>query len=680
MQRVIKRSRALLLMLVFVLAFAPLSTLANEGKTNTVNYVALGDSLAAGILSDNTPSTGYVGLIKNSLEGNGYEVNVHNAGKSGATSGQVLAGLSEISKLADADIITISVGANDILGGLMPILSSGINPADLNKEKLAEVQQLAEVTMANAKLAADAEDIAKSAVEREVNEIKNAMNNLEVTGAIEVIKTKIPAEKLPLVQPTLDNILSNVLTAQTSVGLALDTYNSAGSLETVSSELNTAGAKLNETVTIINSLKTFIPDDLKTLADEIVAQLSDASAKASTAKAAADGAITAVNVSNEAKVAAEQAQQAAQLLGDALTKLAAIPGIIGEVGSNTAQILGAIRSVNPTSKIYVMGYYNALPYLPAEVQEIMTKPMLFNLNTAISMPTSQFGATFVPVAQLFEGNYQTYLPNQANIHPSAAGYEALASAFIGAINPSFPKIEDPDPEEPYVKDVELGKELMVNSDELIRIIGADVTLLLPNDLPEGTLLTVTLTSEDALSKAEGLKAFGDALNFEFQYPEGFKDYEGTFTLMMGYDADSPEDVDIYYYNEAEGKWESQKGEKNKELQTISIVVTHFSNYGVFAQVDKPDDTPPVDPKDPVQDPDDGDDDKTPVPGAKDPGNGSKDDTKKDKKDDKTKHTKKGSLPNTATNDYNWLMLGISLLLTGVAMFLLSRKRRLSINA
>ena len=47
-EKIIKQSRALLLMLAFLLAFAPLSTLAGSGEKPTVNYVALGDSLAKG--------------------------------------------------------------------------------------------------------------------------------------------------------------------------------------------------------------------------------------------------------------------------------------------------------------------------------------------------------------------------------------------------------------------------------------------------------------------------------------------------------------------------------------------------------------------------------------------------------------------------------------------------------
>ena len=124
MQKVIKQSRALLLMLAFLLAFAPMSALAGSGEKPTVNYVALGDSLAKGTLNSNQPSEGYVGNIVNDLESRGYDVNLTNKGENGYTTAHVLSGLTEVSaELASADLITISVGANDVLADLLGLIS-----------------------------------------------------------------------------------------------------------------------------------------------------------------------------------------------------------------------------------------------------------------------------------------------------------------------------------------------------------------------------------------------------------------------------------------------------------------------------------------------------------------------------------------------------------------------------
>ena len=243
---------------------------------------------------------------------------------------------------------------------------------------------------------------------------------------------------------------------------------------------------------------------------------------------------------------------------------------------NIGKILGAIKSINSKAEIHVMGYYNALPYL----DKSMIAPLLNGLNLVIQTPANGLGATFIPTAHLFDAN--NYLPNPYNIHPNEAGYAAIAGAFMGEIGKSFPKVE---PEEPGEKSIDLNKKVEVSAGQKILINNTEVSLLLPTDLPEGTTLTVTPTSEDALKKADGLKAVGEVLNFKFEFPEGFDDYEGKFKLVMGYDADESLDVDIYYYDEAKGVWKSQDGKVNKESKEISLEVAHFSNYGVFAQID-----------------------------------------------------------------------------------------------
>lgn len=686
-------------MLVILLAISPLSVLAEGENENTINYVALGDSLAAGVLSDGSVGSGYVGMIEGDLETNGYEVNVHNKGVPGAKTGDVLAGLPGIPELADADVITISAGANDILAVLQPvlqpILESGINPADLTPDKIAELQQAAQVAAQAAETAKNGASNAISGLS--INESQTAV--ISVISAADNALLEVPTifqfltddqkamlNSVPVfiqnAQAGVINAGANIDTAKATV-LDTDTEGVLANLDAAVGQLGVVVGKLTPIVGLIESIESIESIDTSTIpmTINVKTKVKEAIESVNTVKSKIESTKLAINVYTEAKATAEAAQlameKAAQLSEKLNQMLAEIPGTIQGIGENTGQILGAIRTVNPTAKIYVMGYYNALPYLPEDVQETMTKPMLASLNAAINAPTAQFGATFVPVADLFEGNHQTYLPNPANIHPSEAGYRALANAFMAQINVAYPAITEP---APYEREISLGEEVNVNSDDLIRINGTNVTLLLPDNLPEGTTLTVTATSDDALSKAESgdLKLFGDALNFEFIYPEGHEDYEGTFKLVMGYNSDSPDDIAIYHFNEVDGKWEIQQGENNKELRTISLDVSHFSSYGVFAKVEK---TDPTDPKDPVTDPDDGSTDETPAPGAKDPSDKSKDDNKKDTnkdtKNDSKKNTSKGKLPQTATNHYNWLLLGTSLLVAGAMMFIISRKKRLA---
>src|SRR5690625_5881536 len=52
---------------------------------------------------------------------------------------------------------------------------------------------------------------------------------------------------------------------------------------------------------------------------------------------------------------------------------------------------------------------------------------------------------------------------------------------------------------------------------------------------------------------------------------------------MSYDTDifDADQVDIYYYDEAEEEWIAQEG--TVKDGTITIIVDHFSTYGVFAK-------------------------------------------------------------------------------------------------
>ena len=211
---------------------------------------------------------------------------------------------------------------------------------------------------------------------------------------------------------------------------------------------------------------------------------------------------------------------------------------------------------------------------------------------------------------------------------------------------------------------DLNKKVDVSAGQKILINDTDVSLILPTDLPEGTTLTVTPTSEDALKKADGLKAVGEVLNFKFEFPEEFDDYEGKFKLVMGYDADESFDVDIYYFDEAKGVWKSQDGKVDKESKEISLEVAHFSNYGVFAQLDVEKEDPPI-----IKKPEE-DDDKTP-PVVKDP----------PKKTDTTKKPKPSTdgkkLPNTATNNFSLMLIGAILLVSGLVSLAIKPKKVLS---
>ncbi|MDR7238499.1 SGNH/GDSL hydrolase family protein [Neobacillus drentensis] len=112
-----------------------------------------------------------------------------------------------------------------------------------------------------------------------------------------------------------------------------------------------------------------------------------------------------------------------------------IPVALGTVAVNLQAILATIDQLNPTVKVYVMGYYNPFPYL-AQEQQAELLPLLDTFNGIIEARTIANGDTFVETDTIIAKDYQTYLPNPANIHLSKEGYQLVAKEFWKNIDKS----------------------------------------------------------------------------------------------------------------------------------------------------------------------------------------------------------------------------------------------------
>jgi putative cell wall-binding protein/lysophospholipase L1-like esterase len=111
-----------------------------------------------------------------------------------------------------------------------------------------------------------------------------------------------------------------------------------------------------------------------------------------------------------------------------------VQAALQEVGRNIGATIGAIRQLNPSSEVYVMGYYNPFPHHPQDMQ-VQLNPALDGLNAAIEQASVQTGGVFVPVEAAMMENVEIKVPNPQNVHPSEAGYRALAGEFLKAIVP-----------------------------------------------------------------------------------------------------------------------------------------------------------------------------------------------------------------------------------------------------
>ena len=82
--------------------------------------VAIGDSLTEGV-GDETENGGYVGILNHTFEDNSLNISVENFGKKGNRSDQLLKRLEKeeiASAIKEADMVLITIGANDIMNVL----------------------------------------------------------------------------------------------------------------------------------------------------------------------------------------------------------------------------------------------------------------------------------------------------------------------------------------------------------------------------------------------------------------------------------------------------------------------------------------------------------------------------------------------------------------------------------
>ena len=79
--------------------------------------VSIGDSLTEGV-GDESENGGYVGILNNTFEDNNLNITIENFGKKGNRSDQLLKRLEKediTSAIKEADIVLITIGANDIM-------------------------------------------------------------------------------------------------------------------------------------------------------------------------------------------------------------------------------------------------------------------------------------------------------------------------------------------------------------------------------------------------------------------------------------------------------------------------------------------------------------------------------------------------------------------------------------
>lgn len=105
--------------------------------------VSIGDSLTEGV-GDETESGGYVGILNHTFEDHSMNISIENFGKRGNRTDQLLKRLEneEISSaIKDADIVLITIGANDIMKVVRSHYTH-LNIEPFQEEKISYVERL----------------------------------------------------------------------------------------------------------------------------------------------------------------------------------------------------------------------------------------------------------------------------------------------------------------------------------------------------------------------------------------------------------------------------------------------------------------------------------------------------------------------------------------------------------
>lgn len=117
-------------------------------QVKTFHYVAIGDSLTEGV-GDTTNQGGFVSILANDLHTTyGYQVEFDNFGVAGNTSSQILKRMTNESAIEDslkqADLMTLTVGGNDVLSVIRKNLSN-LTLDDFQKASVNYQERLAKI-------------------------------------------------------------------------------------------------------------------------------------------------------------------------------------------------------------------------------------------------------------------------------------------------------------------------------------------------------------------------------------------------------------------------------------------------------------------------------------------------------------------------------------------------------
>lgn len=220
-------------------------------------------------------------------------------------------------------------------------------------------------------------------------------------------------------------------------------------------------------------------------------------------------------------------------------------------------------------------------------------------------------------------------------------------------------------------------KMLIENKQTLNLTNDDVQASIPASSFDDYDEPVTININEVKSDPNSLSS-----TYDFTIKQGTRNisqFDEGITLTFNVNASrakNPNNLKVFYFNEETGEWEKVGGEYSKGK--VSVVTYHFSKYTVF-EVEDEDSDNIVEVKPTKPEP------EKPKPSPKQEDPSKDEELKEQNKQDSTEETavekeeqkaqgESNKLPKTATNVYNVLFVGMLLMIVGVTLYLIHRRK------
>jgi len=443
-----------LLVIILYVVHTPRIVSATEDSKDNITYIAIGDSLTEGLLDSRilSDSGGYYEYLVEALHFKGYEVDSANFAKSGATSTEINAQLKNVKDYpSSVDILTVSVGLNDLKPHLYPISDKTF------KEDVAKAHAVLNLFQDNIDDTKEFVDESKNtfiSIEEELPLLNKAID--QTIEELETNTDVASSENIDDIITTLKDLSADIEEQQENINDTTKqlTFKSKDiddeKIDTLQDDIKSSYKKIKKWNRYASSIlkdisKQEVPDELEEVQDslgEVEEHLGTLIFMITSGQSQLKDSYQALHIMSETyeKVPAAQSviDDGVDLIDKAFSNA---HGELMSIEQNIHTIIDNAQEINPEVDIYILGYYNTKPYMSQGLQERMVE-LITDLNDTIESTTLEDKVTFVPSYDAFDKRYEELLPNQNDIHPNQAGYQVIAEQFIVALNDNYPYVSD----------------------------------------------------------------------------------------------------------------------------------------------------------------------------------------------------------------------------------------------